>query len=745
MSTAPDGSESAGSPPAPEAPTATAPTTTAPTATAPTATTSTVAAPPLARRQPVESTLWGRTRVDPYRWLEDRDDPAVLAHLEAENAYTEAVLAPVADLRERLYEEIKGRIKETDLSVPVPDGPWAYYGRTVEGREYGIHCRRPVPADGSYPRIPTETGPDGPPDEQVLLDENVEAGDSAFFDVGIYEISADHRLLLWGADRTGDERFRAVVRDLETGADVDDGLEGLSYGSAWALDNRTFFYVRPDDANRPYEVWRHVVGRPAGEDELVYREDDERFFVGVGIDKDESFIYIGSSSKVTDEVRTIPADDPGAEPRLVAARRQGTEYGLAHHGDRFVILTNDGAENFRIMTAPDDDPGPESWEELVPGSDAVTISGLDVSATQLVLFERTEGSTRIRLRRWADGSLRTVDQPELPSTTWAGANPDHRATTLRYGYASMVTPPTLFLLDTETGERELLRQQEVLGDFDPADYRTAREWATAPDGTRIPISLVWRAPEGSGGGDGDRPPGPVPCVIYAYGAYEASIDPMFSSARLSLLDRGFCFAIAHARGGGEMGRRWYLDGKLERKQNTFTDVIAVARHLVDGGWSTPDRLVLRGGSAGGLMAGAVMNQAPELFAAVVAQVPFVDALSTILDPTQPLTVTEWEEWGNPAADRGIFEAMLAYSPYDNVGPRRHPSVLATGGFHDTRVNYWEPAKWVQRLRDHDTAGGPFLLWTDLGAGHGGPSGRYEAWRDEARVLAYILLIVGSDG
>ena len=691
-------------------------------------------APPVARAEPVTDTHHGRSRIDPYRWLQDRESPEVRALLEAENDYTEAVLAPVADLREQLYEEIRGRIKETDLSVPVPDGPWAYYGRTIEGQQYGIHCRRPVPADGTYPTIP-EAGVEGPDDEQVLLDENNEAGESDFFEIGIYEVSPDHRWLLWGADRNGDERFRLLIRDLETGEDQDDGLEGLSYGTAWALDNATFFYVRPDEANRPFEVWRHRVGRPAVHDELVYREDDERFFVGVGLDKDESYIHVGAGSKVTDEIRVIPADDPTAEPRLIAPRRQGVEYSVAHHDDRFIVHTNDGAENFRIMTAPEDAPGPENWTELIGGSDTVTLSGFDVTSTNLVLFERTEGSTRIRLRSWADGSYLTVDQPETPSTTWPGANPDPATTTLRYGYSSMVTPPTLFLLDTETGDRQLLKQQEVLGGFDAERYRTAREWATAPDGTQVPISLVWRA---------DRADSPGPCLLYAYGAYEASIDPTFSSARLSLLDRGFVFAIAHARGGGEMGRSWYLDGKFERKQNTFSDVIASARHLVDGGWTTPDQLVLRGGSAGGLMAGAVMNQAPELFAGVVAQVAFVDALNTILDPSQPLTVTEWEEWGNPVDDPAIYDAMAAYSPYDNVEPVPHPSVLATGGFNDTRVNYWEPAKWVQRLRAIGTGDGPILLWTDLGAGHGGPSGRYEAWWDEARILAYVLMVTGVD-
>ncbi|MEM7325062.1 MAG: S9 family peptidase [Actinomycetota bacterium] len=686
------------------------------------------ATPPVGRREPVETSHWDRTLVDPYRWLQDRDADEVLAHLEAENRYTERMMAPVDDLRETLFQEIKGRIKETDMSVPVTKDQWSYYSRTKEGDQYPVHCRRPVgdePVEGTADES-----------ESILLDENSEAGDSEFFDVGLFDVSPDHRYLLWGADRTGDERYGAVVRDLETGEEIDDGLTGLSYGSAWALDNRTFFYVRPDEANRPFEVWRHVVGTPVSDDVLVHRETDERFFVGVGRDKDDSFIHIGCGSKITDELRIIPADDPTAEPRFIAERRQGVEYSAAHAGDRFVILTNDGAENFRVMTAPDDDPGPENWTELVPASDRVTIADIDVSANFLVLFERTEGTTRIRLRSWADGSFTEVDQPEAVSTTWAGANPDFDAATLRYGYTSLVTPPSVFLLDTGTGERELLKQQEVLGDFDPARYESSREWATSPDGVRVPLSLVWRK---------DRGTEPGPMLLYAYGAYEASMDPAFSAARLSLLDRGFCFAIVHARGGGEMGRQWYLDGKFEKKQNTFTDVIAAARHLIETGWTTADQMILRGGSAGGLMAGAVVNQAPELFAGVVAQVPFADALNTILDPSQPLTVTEWEEWGNPAASEEIFKAMLAYSPYDNVAAIEYPSIFATGGFHDTRVNYWEPAKWVQQLRHVGTGSAPILLWTDLGAGHGGPSGRYESWREEARILAYILWVIGLTG
>ena len=692
-------------------------------------------APPLAapvgRREPFETTVWDRTLVDPYRWLHNKESDEVREHLEAENAFTEAVLAPVAELRSTLFDEIKARIKETDMSVPVVKDGWSYYSRTNEGDQYGIHCRRSV-GDGS----PAAEGP-----EQVLLDENLEAGDSEFFDLGLFDVSPDHRLLLWGADRTGDEHFNAVVRDLETGTETDDGLEGLSYGSVWALDNKTFFYVRQDDASRPFEVWRHEMGTAIADDVLIYRETDERFFVGIGRDKDDSFIYIGSSSKVTDELRVIPADQPTAEPRVILERRQGVEYSVSHFGDRFVILTNDGAENFRVVTAPEEAPGPENWEELIPGSDDITIGDIDVSAHFLTLFERTGGTTRIRLRSWADGSFTTTAQPESVSTTWPGANPDFDAVTLRYGYTSMVTPPSVFLLDTVTGERELLKQQEVLGDFDPANYDTTRLWATSADGEKVPVSIVWRSDSNSEG-DGNAKRGPGPCVLYAYGAYESSTDPAFSSARLSLLDRGFSFAIAHVRGGGEMGRRWYSDGKFEKKQNTFSDAIAAAKLLIDEGWTTPEGLVLRGGSAGGLMAGAVVNQAPELFAGVVAHVPFVDALHTILDPTQPLTVTEWEEWGNPAESEEIFNAMLAYSPYENVVAQDYPSIFATGGFHDTRVNYWEPAKWVQRLRHLGTGNGPILLWTDLGAGHGGPSGRYEAWREEARILAYILWVVG---
>ncbi|MGI9611898.1 MAG: S9 family peptidase [Acidimicrobiales bacterium] len=696
---------------------------------------------PVAERRPVERVCWGETTVDDYGWLRDADDQEVLDHLKAENDHTETVLAEVAELQGRLFDEIKARIKETDLSVPVRLDDWDYYSRTVEGAAYPIHCRRPADRAGLGDAGLGDAGLGDAGDEVVLLDENVEAGDDEFFDVGPFDVSPDHELLFWGWDRTGDERYTATVRDLASGIDLDDKLEDVSYGSAWALDNRTLFYVRPDHTNRPFQVWRHRLGSPQADDELVYTEPDERFFVGVGLEKDRSYIQIGSTSKVTDEVWIIRADDPEAEPRLVAARRHGVEYALAHHGDRFVVRTNDrGHVDFTVMTAPEHDPQAGNWEPLAglesgEGADGgnVTLSGFDLNDDYLILYERADGLTRIRVRRWDDGTITEIEQSESVSTVWPGANPDFASTSLRYGYGSMVSPASVYTVDLKTGDLTLLKQQEVLGGYEADRYETERTWATAPDGTRVPISLVWR---------GDRPAEPGPCLLYAYGAYEASMDPTFSAARLSLLDRGFIFALAHVRGGGEMGRHWYLDGKFENKHNTFDDLIACAEHLIETARTTPSKLVVRGGSAGGLTVGAALNEAPELFTAVVAEVPFVDVVNTMLDESLPLTVTEWEEWGNPADDEAAYRTMQGYAPYENIRAVEYPSIFATGGLHDTRVGFWEPVKWVQKLRATTTGARPILSWTDLGAGHGGPSGRYDSWREEARILAYILWAVG---
>jgi oligopeptidase B len=704
--------------------------------------------PPVAERRPVELKAHGDVRVDDWYWLRDRDDPAVLAHLEAENAYTGAMTARTAPLRDMLYEEIVSRIEETDLSVPVRKGPWLYYGRTVEGSSYGIHCRRPVHPGWEDDPLPGGPGHRPPEDEVVLIDENRMAEGHEYFALGNLAVSPDHNWLAYSTDTTGGERYTTRFADLLAGTESPEALEDTSYGIAWANDNRTVFYVRVDAAMRPYQLWRHRVGTGQAEDDLVYEEPDDRFYLGVGRTKDERFVLCDLHSKVTSEVRVLPADRPDGEFAVIEARRHGIEYSVDHdRGDpggrrepRFLVVTNDGAEDFRLMAAPDATPGRSAWEEMIPARTGVRLDGVDPFADHLVVYEREDGETRIRILDPVTLTSRAVARPESPSTVWGGANPEYGSSSLRYEYTSLVTPRSVYDVPLEGGDAALRKRQPVLGGFDPADYRTERRWAKADDGTEVPISLVYRpdlvAPPGSGH--------PAPLLLYGYGSYEASMDPTFSSLRLSLLDRGLVFAIAHVRGGGEMGRRWYEEGKLAAKPTTFTDFLACARSLVAEGWTTPDRLVARGGSAGGLLMGAVANLAPELFRAIVAEVPFVDCLTTIMDESLPLTITEWEEWGNPVADPEIYRVMKAYSPYDNVSavdddgnPVRYPDILATAGLTDPRVGYWEPAKWVAKLR----AANPdnrVLLKTELGAGHGGPSGRYDAWKEEAFVYAFVL-------
>jgi oligopeptidase B len=554
------------------------------------------------------------------------------------------------------------------------------------------------------------------------------------------DVSPDSQLLAWSSDRAGAEVYELRFRDLRSGDDLPDVVPGTYYGSAWAADNRTFFYVKPDDAMRPHQVWRHVVGTDAEDDVLVFEEPDERFYLGLGASKDDRYVFVHIGSKVTDEVRFLPAEDPTAELRVVQPREQDVEYGVEHFTSkdgtsRFFIVTNaDDAEDFKLAEAPVATPGREHWTEVVPHRPGVKLSGIDVFADHLVLFERTAGVRQIRVRRLSDGDEHVIEQPEAVSTA-SGGSAEFDTSVMRYGYTSMVTPSSVFHYDLDTRERVLLKQQPVLGGYDPTQYVTERQWATAADGTRVPLSIVQRR---------DRPAG-GPALLYGYGSYEASMDPGFSSIRLSLLDRGFVFAIAHIRGGGEMGRRWYLDGKFLAKRNTFTDFIACAEHLVAEGWTTPSRLAIRGGSAGGLLMGAVANLRPDLFGAVIAEVPFVDALNTILDPSLPLTVMEWEEWGNPVASAEFYDYMKSYSPYENVRAAAYPPMLVTAGLNDPRVSYWEPAKWVAKLRVTKTDANRLLLKTEMGAGHMGPSGRYDAWKEEALVMAFLLDTFGLSG
>jgi len=701
----------------------------------------------MAERRPVTLEAHGDVRTDDWFWLRDKEDPAVIAHLEAENAHTDSAMASTVGLQEALFAEMVARIQETDLSVPVRKGPWLYFSRSVEGSSYGIHCRQPVPGHDS-----------DDPTEVILLDENTLAEGHDYFALGNFAVSPDHRWLVYSTDTTGGERYTMRFRDLSTGTESDESIDDTSYGAAWANDNATVFYVRVDEAMRPFQLWRHVIGTDPGTDVLVIEEPDDHFYLGVGRTKDDRYVLCGLDSKVTSEVRVLDADDPTGDFTVIEPRRQGVEYSIDHdRGDpaagrpaRFLVVTNDGAEDFRLMEAPEDSPGRDHWTEVIPGRTGVRLDAVDPFAQHLAVYEREGGETRMRVIEHATGRSTPVDQPESPSTVWGEANPEYDSTVLRYGYTSLATPRSVYDLDLVDGRLELLKRQPVLGGFDPARYRTERQWATAGDGTEVPISLVYRpdlvATGGASAGAGSS--GGSPCLLYGYGSYEMSMDPTFSSLRLSLLDRGFIFAIAHIRGGGEMGRHWYEDGKFGAKANTFTDFVACARHLVDGGWTSPEQLVARGGSAGGLLMGAVANLAPDLFRAIVAEVPFVDCLTTILDETLPLTVLEWEEWGNPVEDPEIYGVMKSYSPYDNVagiGPDgsrvRYPDILATAGLSDPRVGFWEPAKWVAKLRTANPEN-KVLLKTEMGAGHGGPSGRYDAWKDEAFVYAFILDALG---
>ena len=700
--------------------------------------------PPQARRHPHQLVAHDDQREDDWYWLRDTEDPEVIAYLNAENEYTEATLAPLQHLREGLYQEIRSRIKESDVSAPARMGPWWYYGRTVEGLQYAVHCRRPDPdrrLTGAQVLEVIEAGVNGSqPGEQVLLDPNVVAGDSEYFALGVFDVNPQQDCLAYAIDLTGGERYTMRFRDLATGADLADEIADVNYSSAWSAAGDLLFYTRPDEMLRPWQVWRHEVGQPAAEDVLVYQEDDERFFVGVELSRSQRFIVVSSESKVTTEAMVIDARHPMGPLRIIEPRRQGVEYSIEHAvlpeaGDVFLILTNDnGAENFALMQAPVDDPGRARWTTLVPHRPEVRLEAVDSFAGHLVISERERSLEQLVVMRLADGQLRLVDQPEPVYSVSASGNLEWDTTALRFGYTSLVTPPSTVEYDMGTGERMVVKQQPVLGGYRPERYRTERLWATAPDGVSVPISLVHRR---------DLPlDGAAPCLLYGYGAYEISIDPTFSSSRLSLLERGFVFAIAHVRGGGELGRRWYEDGKLLHKLSSFTDFIACAEHLIAQGYTSPPHLVIRGGSAGGLLMGAVANLRPELWRAVVAEVPFVDVLTTMQDVSLPLTATEWEEWGNPIEDPEVYRYMKSYSPYDNVAAVAYPAMYVSAGLNDPRVGFWEPAKWVAKLRSMRTDDHLLLLKTEMDAGHGGPSGRYDAWRDEAQVQAFVLTSVG---
>jgi oligopeptidase B len=699
-----------------------------------------LAQPPAAKREPTERVHHGDTFIDDFAWLAAKDSPETIGFLDAENAYTEAITAGQEGLRQAIFEEIKSRTKETDLSVPVRNRGWWYYARTVEGKQYAVSCRRAVRSDDGGPPMTADGGPlDG---EEILLDGNELAGDNPFFAIGAFDVSPDGRLLAYSTDLAGDERFTMRFKDLVTGETTPDEIPDTFYGSAWSADGSALFYVTVDDAWRPYRVWRHMIGSAASEDVVVYEEVDEKFGVGVGLSRSERYLMIGSSSKLTSEVRLLDAANPTGEFSIVAPRRAGVEYDVEHQSlpdgtDRLLILHNDGALNFELAQAQVDEPA--TWTPLIPHRDDTRLLSVDAFAGHLVVYLRRDGLTRLRVMP-AAGADYEIHFPEPLYTVGPGANPEYETDKFRLGYVSMVTPNSVYDCDVATGELTLLKQSEVLpapdgSRYDPADYEQHRLWATADDGTSIPLSLVCRK--------GAPREGTAPFLLYGYGSYESSTDPSFSIARISLLDRGFVFAIAHVRGGGELGRHWYDDGKMLKKTNTFTDFIACARHVVKDGWTTPERLIARGGSAGGLLMGAVVNMAPDAFGGIVAQVPFVDALTSILDPTLPLTIPEWEEWGDPLHHADVYWYMKSYTPYENIASDRdYPPILAVTSLNDTRVLYHEPAKWIARLQA-EAKGGPFLLKTEMTAGHGGRSGRYDKWHEEAMVLAWITTTADS--
>ena len=699
---------------------------------------STVPPPPSAKQVPSERTHHGDTVIDPYAWLANPKDPETTAYLEAENAYMSAMTEGLADLRTAIFGEIKARTQETDLSVPARKNGWWRYARTVEGQQYAIHCRRRVLDGETVPPVPQDGKPlEG---EEVLLDGNELAAGHEFFSLGAFSVSPDEALLAYSTDFAGDERFTLRVKDLASGRTLPDEIPNTHYGCAWSLDGTALFYVTVDDAWRPYRVWRHRVGTPASDDVVVFEEADERFWLGVRLTRNERYLQIHTASKLTSETWLLDAATPEASCTVVAPRRQGVEYDVEVAGDKLLILHNDGgAENFELATAPLPGAGdPAAWTPLIPHRADTRLLSVDAFTDFLVVYSRRDGLTRLSVMPAAGGAEREIDFAEPIYTVGPGANFEFTQTTYRLGYNSMVTPGTVYDCDLATGELTLLKQQPVLPSpdgraFASADYEQYREWALAPDGTRVPISLVCRK--------GTPRDGSAPCLLYGYGSYEISVDPRFAIPQLSLLDRGFVYAIAHIRGGGEMGRPWYEHGKMLEKKNTFTDFVACAEHLAAAGWTSAGRLIARGASAGGLLMGAVVNLAPETFAGIVAQVPFVDALNSILDPSLPLTVTEWEEWGDPLHDPEVYAYMKSYTPYENVAARQYPAIFALTSLNDTRVLYHEPAKWTARLRAV-AGGGPFLLKTEMEAGHGGRSGRYDSWREEALVLAWIVTTAG---
>ncbi len=672
---------------------------------------------PVAKKVPHMQKLHGDEITDPYFWLRERDNPEVRAYLEKENAFAEAFMKPTEALQKALYDEMLGRIKETDLSVPYRERGWYYYSRTEKGKQYPIYCRKKGNLDAP---------------EQILLDVNALAKGQRFMNVRVRAVSDDGNLLAYTTDNTGFRDYTLRIKNLTTGKLLPESIERVT-SVAWAPDNRTLFYTTTDPAKRPYRLYRHTAGAEPKGDALLHEEKDERFRVGAFRSRSGAYVFFPISSHTTSEWWYVPAASPAAEPKIVAPREQEHEYSVDHRGDSFYILTNDRGRNNRFVSAPAANPGRANWKELVPQRDDVMLEDFDLFADWTVLYERQDALPRIRIADAALANPYRIDFPEAIYYATAENNHEFETQALRIAYESFTTPPSVYDFDMKTRERKLLKQREVLGGYDPSRYASERRYATAADGMKVPISLVYRK--------GFVPDGRAPMLLTAYGSYGASSDAGFDSTLVSLLDRGVVYAVAHIRGGGDLGKRWHDEGKMFKKMNTFTDFIACAESLVEAGYTSKDRLVIEGGSAGGLLMGAVVNLRPDLFHAVVARVPFVDVINTMLDESLPLTVGEFEEWGNPKIPEQ-YEYIKSYSPYDNLAARAYPAMLVKTSFDDSQVMYWEPAKYVAKLRTLKTDENPLVFKINMSGGHGGSSGRYDRLKEIAFDYAFELTQMG---
>jgi len=690
----------------------------------------------MAERRPVESVTHGRRIIDDYAWLRAdnwqevmrepaRLDPAIRAYLEAENAYTDAMLADTAALQETLFKEMKARLKEDDRTVPAPDGPFEYFASFVKG--------------GQYPQLKRRPRGGGEADDQVILDGNVEAAGKPYWSLGATAHSPDHELLAYSVDDKGSELYTIRIRDLTTGTDLADEIPDTRGELVWANDSRTLLYVRLDANHRPLYVHRHTLGADPSGDPLVYEETDTGYYVSVGKTQSSRFLLVDAHDHQSNEVYLIDADTPDGAPRMITPRVHGQEYSVEHHGDHLIVTTNaGGAEDFRICEVPLADPAIGNWREIVPHRPGRLIIETAVFKNFMARLEREDSLPRIVVTRLMDGQEHSIAFDEEAYALGMSSGYEFDTSTVRFTYSSMTTPSEVYDYEMGTRARTLRKRQEVPSGHNPADYVTRRLYAPAPDGETVPVSLLYRK---------DTPlDGSAPLFLYGYGAYGISIPASFATARLSLVDRGFIFAIAHIRGGKDKGYRWYTDGKLANKTKTFTDFIAAGEHLVAKGYTRKGRIVANGGSAGGMLMGAIANMAPDLFLGIIADVPFVDVLNTMLDKDLPLTPPEWPEWGNPIESESEFQQIQAYSPYDNVAPKAYPHIFAYGGLTDPRVTYWEPAKWIAKIRANNTSDSLVLLHTNMKAGHGGASGRFDSLKEVALDYAFALKIAGkTDG